>query len=93
MAMKLKDLKSTIRRALKGKPREETTAPKIAWAPRKHFKASKFRPSNFTLPFICEDKVFPLLELPLELVKIIISELVANELPHRTLNLRTVNSK
>ncbi|EPE29309.1 Ankyrin repeat-containing protein [Glarea lozoyensis ATCC 20868] len=87
----IKGLKNKILGALKGKAHEESTAPKIAWVPAKHFKALKFEPSGFELPFICEDKVFPLLDLPLELVKVIISEVVTIQGSHRSVKLRIVN--
>ena len=91
IAMKLKDLKNAVHFALNGKPRQKTAAPQMA--PTVHFKASDFKASNFTLPSTCEDRIFPLLDLPLELVKVIISEVVTIEDPYHTIKLRIVNSK
>jgi hypothetical protein len=89
LAMQLKDLQKAIHSALRGEPLKKMAAPeKITMTPKIPFKAT-----NFTLPSTYEDNVFPLLNLPLELVKVIIAEVATIEGPYRSVRLRTVNSK
>ena len=89
IAMKLKALKKAISLVLGKKSHEQTAAAdEIIVAHTKPFKTS-----TITLPLACEVRVFPLLDLPPEVVEVIISEMITTVGPYRAVRLRFVNSK
>jgi hypothetical protein len=87
--MKLKTLKKAISFLLGSKSHEKTATSEIIVALTKPFK-----PSTFTLPPVYyEVNVFPLLDLPPELVEVIMSDMITTVGPYRAVRLRFVNSK
>lgn len=87
--MKFNALKKAINSVLKVKSREKIAVPDKNNGAR----TKPFVPSAICLPPSCEGKAFPLLDLPPELVEVIIAEMVAALGPYRAVRLRFVNSR
>lgn len=87
--MKHKALEKAISCVLGGKSHEKTAVlEEIIVAPTEPFNTS-----TITLPSACKVKVFPFLDLPPELVEVIISDIITTVGPNRAVRLRFVNSK